>query len=97
MFQIRVEGEIMLRTRNCFGFAAVMLLVAALSACASDPSTQSARNKRPTESDPSKGIICTTELPTGSMLKVRKCTTPEEREQQRRDTEHQMVIESAPR
>lgn len=43
--------------------------------------------------DPSKGIICTYEVPTGSTLRERKCTTPEQREAQRRQSEHQVVLE----
>jgi len=78
-----------MRAREKFGCAA--LLVGSLAACAVDPSKQAAA--RPTKDDPSKGIICTYEVPTGSSLRERKCTTPEEREAQRRQSEHQVVIQ----
>jgi hypothetical protein len=78
--------------KNVLRFGLLALLMSALTACASDPSKHAA-TKRPTRDDPSKGIICTNEVPTGSMLREKKCTTPEEREAQRRDSEHRVVIE----
>jgi hypothetical protein len=71
------------------------ILLLSLAACASGPEQQAGNNTRPTRDDPSKGIICTYEVPTGSSLRERKCTTPEERETQRRQSEHQMVIQPA--
>jgi hypothetical protein len=79
--------------KNALRFGLLALLVGTLAACASDPSKQAA-TKRPTRDDPSKGIVCTTEIPTGSLLKEKKCTTPEERELARRDAEHRMVVQS---
>jgi hypothetical protein len=71
------------------------ILLLCLTACAADP-TQRSANAKPTESDPDKGIICTYSVPTGSSLRERKCTTPEERASQRSQSEHQMVIQPAP-
>jgi hypothetical protein len=67
------------------------IVVLGLAACATDPAQQT----RPTRDDPSKGIICTYDVPTGSSLREKKCTTPEEREAERRQSEHQMVIQPA--
>lgn len=79
--------------KNALRFGLVTVLMGALAACAADPSNKQAANKRPTRDDPSKGIVCTTEIPTGSLLKEKKCTTPEERELARRDAEHRMVTQ----
>ena len=70
------------------------ILLLGLTACASDP-TQQAANAKPTQDDPSKGIICTYSVPTGSSLREKKCTTPEQREDERRKSEHQMVVQPA--
>jgi hypothetical protein len=74
------------------GFCPIVLL--GLAACATDPGQQT--SARPTRDDPSKGIICTYDVPTGSSLREKKCTTPEERETERRQSEHQIVIQPAP-
>ena len=68
----------------------MILLAVSLAACASGAP------KKAMEDDPSKGIICTSAIPTGSTIRERKCTTPEEREAQRRQAEHQIVIQPAP-
>jgi hypothetical protein len=61
-----------------------------LVACSSTPSSETAM-----KSDPSTGIICTYEVPTGSSLRERKCTTPEQRALERAQSEHQTVIQPA--
>jgi hypothetical protein len=71
------------------------ILLLGLAACATDP-TQRAANAKPTQDDPEKGIICTYSVPTGSSLREKKCTTPQEREDQRRQSEHQMVVQPMP-
>lgn len=73
-----------------------LLPLLALAACATDPSQKAANKAKPMEDDPSKGIICTYEVPTGSSLREKKCTTPEQREAQRRQSEHQMVVQPMP-
>jgi hypothetical protein len=67
------------------------ILLLGLTACA----TQQSANK-PTEDDPSTGVICTYSVPTGSSLREKKCTTPQEREDQRRQSEHQTVVQPMP-
>jgi hypothetical protein len=68
----------------------LVILAALLAACSSSPSQETA-----TKSDPSKGIICTYAVPTGSSLRERKCTTPEQRALERAQSEHQTVIQPA--
>lgn len=75
--------------------AVYSILLLGLTACASDPAQQAA-NARPTRDDPEKGIICTYSVPTGSSLREKKCTTPQEREDERRKSEHQMVVQPMP-
>ena len=65
-------------------------LVAAIGGCETDPNKQASK---PTQSDPSKGIICTYEVPTGSTLRERKCTTPEQREAERAQSDHQIQVD----
>jgi hypothetical protein len=65
------------------------LLIVPLAACTVSSDRAAMRD------DPSKGIICTYEVPTGSALRERKCTTPEEREAQRQQSQHQVVLEPA--
>ena len=63
------------------------ILIAALTvlaACSSNPSGSSQDAKVAQNDDPSKGIVCTTERPTGSFLKEKRCTTAQEREADRR-------------
>jgi hypothetical protein len=67
-----------------------VISIAVLAACSTTPSQQAAM-----KSDPSKGIICTYEVPTGSSLRERKCTTPEQRALDRAQSEHQTVIQPA--
>jgi len=80
-----------------FGFVVLFIL---LAACASTPpdaaKTESAARtaQKATASDNDKGIVCVKETPVGSMLPQKRCTTPDEREQQRRDTEKAMRQES---
>lgn len=71
------------------GFAVLAYVFAGCTA--SDPSKQAST---PMHDDPSKGIICTYTVPTGSALKEKKCTTPEQREQQRRENDVQIQIQS---
>ena len=63
------------------------LAVVAITGCAAT-SERTAQ-----ESDASKGIICTNEVPTGSSIRERKCTTPEERADARRKAEHEVYME----
>ena len=65
------------------------LLLASLAACTVSSEQAVMRD------DPSKGIICTYEVPTGSSLRERKCTTPEQRAAQRQQSEHQVVTQPA--
>ena len=69
----------------------VALSLAALAACTSDPIERAARAEQEV------GLICTNSVPTGSLLREKKCTTAEERERQRRSAEHQMVIVPIPK
>jgi len=78
---------------RCVEYCVAALLSGCLAACGPNPSKHTENDVNAMQSDPSKGIICTTEIPTGSFMKTKKCTTPEERERQRREAEHQMVIE----
>ena len=73
-----------------------LMVLMGLAACASDSVQQSARAERPTRDDPSKGIICTNHVPTGSSLREKKCTTPEQRELARQQAEHQVLIQPPP-
>lgn len=73
----------------------MLLLTGMLVACATDPS-KVATTDSAMKDDPSKGIICTNVVPVGSSLREKKCTTPEQREAQRRQSEHQNVITPAP-
>lgn len=75
---------------RAFAFAlACALAIVTMTGCAADAERKTASQ----ESDPSKGVICTYEVPTGSSIRERKCTTPEEREDARRQSEHQVYIE----
>ena len=69
-------------------YAVVSVLAMLLTACAGSPSERLAR-----EVDQREGVICTYDVPTGSSIRERKCTTPEERADQRRQAEHQVVLE----
>ena len=64
------------------GFLSLALILVA--GCSSNPSADgSATAKAAQADDPGKGIICTYEKPTGSFLKEKRCTTPEQREAER--------------
>jgi hypothetical protein len=65
----------------------ITLLLSSLAACTVSSEQAVMRD------DPSQGIICTYEVPTGSTLRERKCTTPEQRAAQRQQSEHQVVTE----
>ncbi len=67
------------------------IAAASLAGCATNSSQRAGMQ----ESDPSNGIICTHNVPTGSSIRERTCTTPEQREAQRRQAEHQIVLEPA--
>jgi hypothetical protein len=67
----------------------IALLIGVMTACSAGPGKERVAQR----DDPSKGIICTTEVPIGSSLREKRCTTPEEREADRRKAEHQMVIQ----
>lgn len=87
----------MFRLRSSSRYVCFVALLSAFAGCASDPAGQTANNQKPTQSDPSKGIICTYEVPTGSTLREKKCTTPEQRIDQARDAEHQILVTPAAR
>ncbi len=82
-------------SRTIAGFLFVVMLMG-LAGCASDSVQQTAKAERPTRDDPSKGIICTNRVPTGSSLREKKCTTPEQRELERQQSEHQVLIQPPP-
>ena len=65
------------------------LAIVVMTGCAA----KSQRKTAAQGSDPSTGVICTYEVPTGSSIRERKCTTPEERADARRQSEHQVYIE----
>lgn len=65
---------------------ASIFAIATMAGCASNPNS-GARERDAQTDDPSKGIICTVSVPTGSMLKEKRCTTPEQREAERREAE----------
>jgi hypothetical protein len=65
---------------------ACVIVILGLVGCAAGPE-KTAANK---EGD---GVICTYEVPTGSSIRERKCTTPEERADQQRQAEHQVFME----
>lgn len=69
------------------GPIAMLMLVG----CASEPTQRAAQ-----QGESEDGVICTYEVPTGSSLRERKCTTPEQREDQRRQSSHQTVYEPGP-
>jgi hypothetical protein len=85
-----------MRTREAIVRNLYLVLLMGIVACTSDPAKQAATSQRPTRDDPSKGIICTNRVPTGSSLREKKCTTPEQRELERQQAQHQTVIQSAP-
>jgi hypothetical protein len=68
----------------------LVISMALLAACSTTTKQETA-----TQSDPSNGVICTYEVPTGSSLRERKCTTPEQRALERSQSEHQTVIQPA--
>jgi hypothetical protein len=83
----RVEGD-----------ASMKLLVGALAivtlaACA----VPEERRTSNVEAATADGVICTYEVPVGSSIRQRKCTTAEERADQTRQSAHQIVIESPER
>ena len=67
-------------------FAAMGSIV--LVGCTASPSEKLSR-----DIDESKGVICTNEIPTGSSIRERKCTTAQERDDQRRQSDLQVVVE----
>jgi hypothetical protein len=69
---------------------ASLLLLAALAGCAAVPRTPTARAG-------DAGVVCTNSVPVGSVLREYKCTTAEDRERERRQSDHQIVIERVPR
>ena len=83
--------------RRCVGFSVVALLIGGLAACDSTMTSHTAKREVYTKDDPSRGIICTEDAPTGSFLRTKKCTTPEQRAAQAQEAEHQMVVVPAPR
>jgi hypothetical protein len=70
----------------------IVLALAFATACSTNPSSGGATAKTAQADDPEKGIICTYEKPTGSFLKEKKCTTPEQREAARNQRETLMDV-----
>lgn len=67
----------------------LVLLMGLLFACASDPPkpTASGGTAAATEPESTTGVICRKEAPSGSIVRKKVCTTPEEREANRRRAE----------
>ena len=76
-----------------YGF--VVLAAASIglfTACSSTPSTKTGNsNAALSEEDIKKGMVCTYEVPIGSNLREKRCTTFEQREAQRRQSEQLQV------
>jgi hypothetical protein len=67
--------------------AFIIVLTALLTACASGPSASGDTARTPQHDDPSKGIVCHEVQETGTAFAKTKCTTPEQREAERRNAE----------
>jgi hypothetical protein len=66
-------------------YGLLTLLIGILAACSSNSAKPVASiSGRPQEDDPSKGIVCVYKTPTGSFVQKKVCTTPAEREAERR-------------
>jgi Flp pilus assembly protein CpaB len=78
----------------------VVLFTGLLAACSSDPSKTPSvsHDAKPavSEADAKKGVVCTYEVPVGSMIRQKKCTTLEERERELRLYEQQLPTAPAP-
>jgi len=72
-----------------YGFAAFLIAttIGLFTACSSGPSTKGNTSTTLSEEDVKKGMICTYEVPIGSNLRERRCTTFEQREALRRQGE----------
>lgn len=65
-----------------------LLLAVCAFACSSNPSQGTGGAAKTAQAqEGQEGVICKTERPTGSFLKEKKCTTPEQREAERRQQE----------
>ena len=64
----------------------LVLSLSFLAACASTPSTPdgAAAQTDPKTADANKGVVCVRETPMGSNMPKKRCTTTEQREQERR-------------
>jgi len=65
-------------------FGSIALVFGLCSACTYDPTAANNSNATATEDDPKTGIICTNNAPLGTNVRQRRCTTPEQREADRR-------------
>ena len=76
-----------------YGFVALAAAsIGLFTACSSTPSTKTGNsNAALSEEDIKKGMVCTYEVPIGSNLREKRCTTFEQREAQRRQIEQLQV------
>jgi hypothetical protein len=65
--------------------AALLTLLALLAACATEPGNPSTGTTA-TSSGPEEKIVCGMEEPTGSRLRVRRCWTQEQIDQESRES-----------
>jgi uncharacterized lipoprotein len=73
-----------------FGFVALAAAstISLFTACSSSPSSKTGNSSAAmSEEDAKKGKVCTYEIPVGSNLREKRCTTFEQREAQRRQGE----------
>ena len=77
-----------------YGFAALAAAstIGLITACSSSPSNKTSNSTAAmSEEDVKKGMVCTYEVPVGSNLREKRCTTFEQREAQRRQGEQLQV------
>jgi len=67
------------------------LLIGLLAACSIDPASTGTTQTAALQDDPGKGIVCTDDVPVGTSLRKRRCTTPEQREADRRQAERLLI------
>jgi hypothetical protein len=73
-----------------------LVLAACMVACSSNPSQGTGDAQKTAQvQEGQEGVVCTTERPTGSFLKEKKCTTPQQREVERRQQETLMELQNS--